>query len=124
MAINKSAEDYLESMLILKEKNGYIRSVDIARFLDVTKPSVSYATKHLKESGHITMGADGLITLTESGMDIAKTIYERHKTLTEFFISIGVSPETARKDACLLEHDISEESFDALCKFAGMARDK
>ncbi len=124
MAINKSAEDYLETMLMLKEKNGFIRSVDIARALDVTKPSVSYATKHLKESGHITMDTDGLITLTDSGMEIAATIYERHKALTDFLISIGVSPDTARNDACLLEHDISEESFDALCRHAGVAREK
>ena len=106
MQINKSAEDYLETMLILKETKGYIRSIDIAAHLGVTKPSVSYATKHLRESKHITMGSDGLIKLTESGMNIAKKIYERHKVLTEFFTEIGVNPKTAEQDACKIEHDL------------------
>ncbi|MCI7326611.1 metal-dependent transcriptional regulator [Hornefia butyriciproducens] len=122
MAINKSAEDYLEAMLMMKEEHGYIRSIDIAGALGVTKPSVSYATRHLRESGHITMDQDGLITLTESGMKIATTIYERHRVLTDFLISIGVNPETARDDACKIEHDISEESFDAFCRYTGAKR--
>ncbi len=122
MAINKSAEDYLEAMLMMKEEHGYIRSIDIAGALGVTKPSVSYATRHLRESGHITMDQDGLITLTESGMKIATTIYERHRVLTDFLISIGVNPETARDDACKIEHDISEESFDAFCRYTGTKR--
>lgn len=123
MAINKSAEDYLEAMLMMKEEHGYIRSIDIAETLGVTKPSVSYATKHLRESGHITMDRDGLITLTESGMKIAETIYERHKVLTDFLVSIGVTPSVAREDACKLEHDVSEESFDALCHHIGKVRE-
>jgi len=122
MEIYKSTEDYLEAMLILKETHGYIRSIDIAGQLGVTKPSVSYATKRLRENGYITMESDGLITLTDSGMKIAAAIYERHRLLTEFFIRIGVDPETARTDACKVEHDISEETFDALCRHAGTKR--
>ena len=119
MTIQKSAEDYLEAMLMLKEAHGYIRSVDIAEQLGVTKPSVSYATKRLRENGYITMDRSGFITLTGSGMEIASRMYSRHKALTEFFIHLGVNPETAREDACRVEHDISEETFNALCTHAG-----
>lgn len=114
MKILKSSEDYLEAMLIMKEVHGYIRSIDIAMELGVTKPSVSYATKRLRENGYITMDKDGFITLTDKGMAIAVHIYERHKVLTSVLIQLGVNPETAREDACKLEHDISDESFDAL----------
>ena len=114
MKILKSSEDYLEAMLIRKEVHGYIRSIDIAMELGVTKPSVSYATKRLRENGYITMDKDGFITLTDKGMAIAAHIYERHKVLTSVLIQLGVNPETAREDACKLEHDISDESFDAL----------
>lgn len=114
MKILKSSEDYLEAMLIMKEVHGYIRSIDIAMELGVTKPSVSYATKRLRENGYITMDRDGFITLTDKGMDIAAHIYERHKVLTDVLVQLGVSPETARQDACKLEHDISDESFAAL----------
>ena len=114
MKIQKSSEDYLETMLMLKEEHGYIRSVDIAAHLGVTKPSVSYATKRLRENGYITMDKDGLITLTESGLEIAERIYERHKVLTQLLISLGVSPETAREDACKIEHDLSVETFDVI----------
>ena len=111
MQINKSAEDYLETMLILKEDHGYIRSVDIAEHLGVTKPSVSYATKNLRENGYITMASDGLITLTDKGMAIAEKIYERHVVLTKMLTGIGVSQKTASQDACRMEHDISDETF-------------
>lgn len=114
MKIQKSSEDYLETMLMLKEEHGYIRSVDIAAHLGVTKPSVSYATKRLRENGYITMEKDGLITLTESGLEIAERIYERHKVLTQLLISLGVSPETAREDACKIEHDLSVETFNVI----------
>ena len=115
MKIQKSAEDYLEAMLMMKEKYGYIRSIDVAEQLEVSKPSVSYATKRLRENGYIVMDSDGRITLTESGMEIADTIYTRHKTITEFLIGLGVSPETAREDACRIEHDVSDETFNAIC---------
>ena len=114
MKIQKSAEDYLEAMLMLQEMHGYIRSVDIAAQLEVTKPSVSYAAKRLRENGYITMDKDGLITLTETGMEIAQRIYERHKVLTQLLISLGVGPETAREDACKIEHDLSVETFDGI----------
>ena len=117
MEIKKSAEDYLEAILMLQEDHGYVRSVDIAYQLGVTKPSVSYATKNLRENGYINMASDGLITLTDKGMEIASRIYERHKMLTDFFISIGVDPEIARYDACQIEHDLHQETFEALCRF-------
>lgn len=117
MEIRKSAEDYLEMMLILKEKHGYIRSIDIAEELGVKKPSVSYATKRLKENGYITMDSENLITLTKSGMEIASHMYERHKLLTDVLIALGVDTETARADACKIEHDLSHKSFEAICRY-------
>lgn len=116
MKIMKASEDYLEAMLMLKEELGYIRSVDIADKLGVTKPSVSYATKRLRENGYITMDDSGLITLNESGMEIAKKIYERHTVLTNFIKSLGVDEQTAYDDACLMEHDISDVTFEAIKK--------
>ena len=118
MQILKSSEDYLEAMLILKERHGYIRSIDIAAELDVTKPSVSYATKRLRENGYIVMDRDGRIELTESGFEIAERIYERHKLLTSFLMHIGVDEKTAREDACKIEHDISVETFEAMKRHA------
>ena len=114
MKIQKSSEDYLESMLMMQEQHGYIRSVDIAAHLGVTKPSVSYATKRLRENGYITMGADGLITLTEKGLEIAERIYERHRLLSSLLIYLGVSEEQAAEDACKIEHDLSPETFAAI----------
>lgn len=122
MKIQRAAEDYLEAMLMLQERKGFIRSVDVAEQLGVTKPSVSYATKRLRENGYITMERDGRIALTASGMDIAQRMYARHRLLTDFFAQLGVSPETARADACRVEHDISEETFDALCRYAQRRR--
>ena len=113
--IGKSAEDYLESMIILKEKNGYVRSIDIAGFLGVTKPSVSNAMKRLREEGYIEMNKSGFITVTEKGMDIADKIYTRHKKLTDFFIALGVDPAVAEDDACKIEHDLSDVTFNAIC---------
>lgn len=114
MQIHKSSEDYLETMLMLKLHHGYIRSIDIANELGVTKPSVSYATKRLRENGYITMEKDGLITITGKGLEIAQSMYERHQTLSQFLIRLGVEPKTAQEDACKIEHDISEETFQAL----------
>ncbi len=118
MKIQKASEDYLEAMLRCKEERGYIRSIDIAEMVGVTKASVSYSTKRLRENGYILMDKDGLITLTESGMAIAQSMYERHKLLAEFLISLGVSEETAREDACKIEHDLSDESFSAIRRYA------
>lgn len=117
MKIQKASEDYLETMLMMKEKHGYIRSIDIAEHLGVTKPSVSYATKRLRENGYITMDPDGLITLTDKGLEIAERIYERHKLLTDLLTKLGVDPETAREDACKIEHDLSVETFAAIRRY-------
>ncbi len=114
MNIHKSAEDYLEAMLMLKEERGYIRSIDVAGKLGVTKPSVSYATKRLRENGYISFDPAGMIVLEPTGLEIAKRMLERHRLLTELLIGLGVSPETARDDACKIEHDLSVETFDAI----------
>ena len=116
MKIMKSAEDYLEAMLMMQEKHGYIRSIDIAAELGVTKPSVSYATRRLREAGYISMAEDGLITLNPTGQEIAERIYERHKVLARLLMELGVSEKTALEDACKVEHDLSIESFDAIKK--------
>ena len=114
MNIHKSAEDYLEAMLMLKEERGYIRSIDVADKLGVTKPSVSYATKRLRENGYISFDPAGMIVLEPTGLEIAQRMLERHRLLTELLIGLGVSPETAREDACKIEHDLSVETFDAI----------
>jgi len=114
MNIHESAEDYLEAILRLRESKGYVRSVDISQMLGVTKPSVSFAMKKLRENGYIIMDEENLITLTDSGEEIALRVYDRHKTLVSFLMSIGVSEATAREDACKIEHDISQETFEAL----------
>ncbi len=117
MELHQSAEDYLEAILMIKEKKGYVRSIDVANQLNVSKPSVSYATKRLRESGYIFFNEDGMINLTESGQKVASDIYNRHKVLTNFFIRLGVDAEVASEDACKIEHDISSESFEKLCTF-------
>lgn len=124
MKIQQSAEDYLEAMLVLYEKHGYIRSIDIARHLGVTKPSVSYAAKRLKESGYINMEPNGPITLTPAGLKIARRIYERHKALTTFLVKLGVSAEQAEEDACKIEHVISHETYVAICNFVNEGSDE
>ncbi|MBQ7455529.1 MAG: metal-dependent transcriptional regulator [Clostridia bacterium] len=117
MNIRKSAEDYLEMILMLGERKGVVRSVDIAAGLNVTKPSVSVAMKRLRENGYLLMGEDNAITLTESGHAIASAVYARHKTLTRFFEHIGVDSQTAREDACKVKHDISEDTYRALVAY-------
>ena len=114
--IHESAEDYLESILMLKEAKGHVRAVDIAGKLGVTKPSVSVAMKHLRENGYIAVDDDNLISLTEKGNQIASRIYDRHQTITKYLVMLGVSEETARADACKMEHDLSEETFLAIKK--------
>ena len=114
MTIRESAEDYLEAMLMMRERHGYIRSVDVAEKLGVTKPSVSFAVKRLRENGYLTMDSDARITLTEKGEEIAQRIYMRHRVLTDYLIQIGVPEDRAREDACRIEHDISEETFNAI----------
>ena len=116
MNIHESGEDYLEQILMLLEQKGHARSIDIAAGLDVTKPSVSVAMKKLRENGYIIMGADNLISLTDKGYAIARRIYDRHQALTKYLVKIGVPEEIAKEDACKMEHDLSEESFAAICK--------
>ena len=116
MNIHKSAEDYLEMILMLAEEKGYVRSIDIAAGLNVTKPSVSYAMKQLRENGYITMDQDNYISLTDSGLAIAQKMFNRHKAITRFLIQIGVDETIAREDACKIEHDISPETFQAILK--------
>ena len=99
---------------MMQQEHGYIRSIDIADKLGVTKPSVTYATKRLRENGYITMDKDGLITLTEQGMAIAASMLDRHHTLTKFLIALGIDAATAETDACKIEHDISDETFQAI----------
>ena len=118
MKIMRATEDYLEAMLMMRNKHGYIRSIDVADYLSVTKPSVTYTTKRLKASGHITMDGEGLITLTESGMEIASKMLDRHRTLTGFLVSIGVDEITAETDACKMEHDLSDKTYNAICAHA------
>ena len=114
MNIYESADDYLEQILMLLEKKGYARSVDIAAGLNVSKPSVSVAMKKLRENGYITMSSDSMISLTDKGYAIARKIYDRHQTLTRYLIQLGVPEEIAREDACKIEHDLSDESFAAI----------
>ena len=110
----ESAENYLETILILKEKNGSVRSIDIAHELDFSKPSVSVAMKRLKERELITVDDGGLIELTEEGRALAENIYERHVILTKALMSLGVTEDTASEDACRIEHYISETTFSAI----------
>ena len=117
MVIHESAEDYLESILILHQRRGVVRSIDIVNELGYSKPSVSIAMKKLRESGYITMAADGAITLNESGLEIANRVYSRHKTITRLFELLGVSPEQAAADACKVEHDLSDETFECIRAF-------
>ena len=117
MRHNKSSEDYMETILILSKKLPVVRSIDIAVELNFSKPSVSVAMKHLRENGCIVVSQAGFITLTDKGMEIATSVYERHKVLSNCLISLGVDPKTATEDACEMEHQISDESFQAMKKF-------
>ena len=118
MNIYESAENYLEAILRLREANGMVRSIDIANHLGFSKPSVSVAMKKLRESGYIAMDEDGLISLCPAGEEIARRIYERHQLLTEFFTRLGVDPEVAAADACKVEHDLSDETFQKIKEHA------
>lgn len=117
MKIQESAENYLETILMLSETKPDVRSIDIATEMEFTKPSVSVAMKKLRENGYILMDSDGYITLTESGRVIAERTYERHKFLSKFLTQIGVDPQIAADDACRLEHVISAQSFEKLKEF-------
>ena len=114
MALHQSGEDYLEAILVLREKKGNVHSIDVAQHLGYTKPSISRAMSILRANGYITMEKDGRLELTESGLRVAQEIYERHRLLTQWLIRLGVSPEVAAEDACKIEHDISAETFQCL----------
>lgn len=114
MRIKESAENYLEAILMIKKKNGYVRSIDVANQLNFTKPSVSVAMKGFREDGYITVEHDGNINLTEKGLEIAQNVYERHEVIAKALIALGVSEKTAYEDSCKVEHDISAETFDRI----------
>jgi len=112
--IYESAEDYLEAILMLAETHEEVHSIDVANELGFSKASVSVAMKKLRENGYISMAKDGALTLLPPGREIAERIYERHRVLTNYFIKIGVDPETAQKDACKIEHDLSDITFEKM----------
>jgi Mn-dependent DtxR family transcriptional regulator len=114
MNVNESAENYLETILILSKSKPVVRSVDIAEELGFKKSSVSVAMKNLREKNHITVTKEGFIYLTDSGREIAEMIYERHQLLTEWLVRLGVDEDTAAQDACRMEHVISKSSFEAI----------
>ena len=116
MALTPAMEDYLEAILMIKQQHGYVRCVDVAEQLGVKKPSVSRAVKELSKSGHVVTDADGTLSLTETGLQLAEQIYEKHRFFTEQLIAAGVDPKTAEQDACGIEHVISAESFQKLKK--------
>ena len=114
MKLHAAGEDYLEAILVLQQKQGMVRSVDVARHLEVTKPSVCHAVATLREGGFLTMDSDYFLHLTDIGREVAEQIYEKHRFFTERLIAAGVDPETAERDACRIEHVISDESFQCL----------
>ncbi len=116
MKIQESAENYLESILMLKKSKGMVRSIDIVNVLEFSKPSVSVAMKNLRENGYIEMDSDGYITLLPPGQQIAEKMYERHTMISDWLKSLGVDPKVAVQDACRMEHVISEETFEAMKK--------
>ena len=122
MQIQESGEMYLETIYILTQQKGHVRSVDISEYMNYSKPSVSRAVGILKSGGYIQVEADGSILLTETGLEIGKKIYQRHTLLTKVLIQLGVSPEQAAEDACKMEHDISDETFQALQRHLHMEK--
>ena len=114
MKIHASGEDYLEAVLVLQQKQGMVRSVDVARHMEVSKPSVCHAVATLREGGFLTMDSDYFLHLTDVGREVAERIYEKHRFFTDRLIEAGVDPETAERDACRMEHVISQESFERL----------
>ncbi len=117
MHLQESGEMYLETILILSEKNKLVRSIDVCEYMGFSKPSVSRAIGLLRTGGYVNMDKDGYLTLTEAGKEVAHKMYERHKLLTDLLVSIGVSREVASDDACRMEHHISDESFAAIKRF-------
>lgn len=117
MVIKESAENYLETILILSKKTGSVRSIDIANEMNFTKPSISVAMKRLREDEYINMDHDGIITLTQKGREIAVKVYERHQIIAKVLIALGVNENTAYEDSCKIEHDLSQESFEKIKEY-------
>lgn len=117
MRLQESGEMYLESIYVLSKAQGTVRSIDISEYMGYSKPSVSRAVSLLKNGGYITMDKDNLIALTDSGLEIAQKIFDRHTLIANLLIRLGVSEKTAAEDACKLEHSISDESFEAIRKY-------
>ena len=124
MKLYESGEDYLEAVLMLQKKNGMVRSVDLARHMEVSKPSISRAVAILQEGGFLTVDSDYFLHLTEAGREVAEKIYERHRFFTEQLITAGVDPKTAEADACRIEHIISDESFVRLKEAAAQEQEQ
>lgn len=118
MQIHQSAEDYLETILMLTQRMGRVRSIDVVNELGFTKASVSIAMKKLRENGYVETDANGLLTLTPEGLEIAARVYERHRVLSDLLMALGVSAETARADACRIEHDLSDETWEKIKQHA------
>ena len=117
MELHESAEDYLETILVLFERNGQVRSIDIVNEMNFSKPSISIAMKKLRENGYIHMDVNGLITLTDEGREIATRIYSRHKLQTRVLEAIGIDAKKAEEEACKIEHDIDDETYDKIQAF-------
>lgn len=124
MHLQESGEMYLETIYILSQKSSSVRSIDVGDYMGFSKPSVSRAVGILKKGGYVVMDKDGYLSLTESGLEVAKKIYERHTTLTDFLVRLGVDKNTAVEDACKMEHDISDETFEALKRHANQYSDR
>ena len=124
MLIHESGEDYLEAILMLQNKNGEVRSIDVCNALGHSKPTISVAMKKFRENGYINMGGDFLITLTEKGRKIAERIYDRHVTIAKFLVLLGVDEKIALEDSCKMEHDISKETFERMKEFCKNAEEK
>lgn len=122
MKIQESAENYLETILILHRRNGMVRSIDIVNELNYAKPSISIAMKHFKENDLITVDENGYISLTKTGLDIAEKMYERHTFLTNVLVQLGVDEEIAKADACKIEHHISDEAFQMIKQHSAKQR--
>ena len=123
MHLQESGEMYIESIYVLSKKMSHVRSLDVAEYMNYSKPSVSRAVGLLKSGGYVNVDEDGHLTLTELGVEIAEKIYERHTVITALLVGLGVDPETASEDACKIEHAISDASFEAIKRFAKKIED-
>ena len=112
--MRESGEMYLETILVLSKEKAVVRSIDVAEYMNFSKPSVSRAVNRLKDDGYLNMSPEGFLTLTDKGLDVAQTIYERHVVLTKILVKLGVDEKIAAEDACKIEHDISDETFEAI----------